>query len=47
METGEVVDFFFQAEEGICDALESRGLGEVYKRQNLHRERERERKYTR
>ena len=25
--------FFFQAEDGIRDAQESRGLGEVYKRQ--------------
>ena len=30
--------FFFQAEDGIRDAQESRGLGDVYKRQteNLH-----------
>ena len=27
-------DFFFQAEDGIRDAQESRGLGDVYKRQN-------------
>ena len=27
--------FFFQAEDGIRDAQESRGLGDVYKRQNL------------
>ena len=27
------LDFFFQAEDGIRDAQESRGLGEVYKRQ--------------
>ena len=26
-------DFFFQAEDGIRDAQESRGLGDVYKRQ--------------
>ena len=26
--------FFFQAEDGIRDAQESRGLGDVYKRQN-------------
>ena len=25
--------FFFQAEDGIRDAQESRGLGDVYKRQ--------------
>ncbi len=25
------VDFFFQAEDGIRDAQESRGLGDVYK----------------
>ena len=28
--------FFFQAEDGIRDAQESRGLGDVYKRQRLH-----------
>ena len=27
--------FFFQAEDGIRDAQESRGLGDVYKRQLL------------
>ena len=27
--------FFFQAEDGIRDAQESRGLGDVYKRQQL------------
>ena len=27
--------FFFQAEDGIRDAQESRGLGDVYKRQGL------------
>ena len=27
--------FFFQAEDGIRDAQESRGLGDVYKRQYL------------
>ena len=27
------VFFFFQAEDGIRDAQESRGLGDVYKRQ--------------
>ena len=30
---GQVVFFFFQAEDGIRDAQESRGLGDVYKRQ--------------
>ena len=30
--------FFFQAEDGIRDAQESRGLGDVYKRQKEHRE---------
>ena len=30
-----VVFFFFQAEDGIRDAQESRGLGDVYKRQIL------------
>ena len=29
--------FFFQAEDGIRDAQESRGLGDVYKRQGLQR----------
>eukprot|EP00658_Telonema_sp_P-2_P076564 TRINITY_DN6729_c0_g1_i1.p1 TRINITY_DN6729_c0_g1~~TRINITY_DN6729_c0_g1_i1.p1 ORF type:complete len:384 (-),score=78.71 TRINITY_DN6729_c0_g1_i1:278-1429(-) len=29
--------FFFQAEDGIRDAQESRGLGDVYKRQNIIR----------
>ncbi len=28
-----VIKFFFQAEGGIRDAQESRGLGDVYKRQ--------------
>ena len=28
--------FFFQAEDGIRDAQESRGLGDVYKRQALY-----------
>eukprot|EP00658_Telonema_sp_P-2_P052901 TRINITY_DN4123_c0_g1_i1.p1 TRINITY_DN4123_c0_g1~~TRINITY_DN4123_c0_g1_i1.p1 ORF type:complete len:113 (+),score=19.71 TRINITY_DN4123_c0_g1_i1:52-390(+) len=31
----EVFFFFFQAEDGIRDAQESRGLGDVYKRQNV------------
>eukprot|EP00658_Telonema_sp_P-2_P024114 TRINITY_DN19673_c0_g1_i6.p1 TRINITY_DN19673_c0_g1~~TRINITY_DN19673_c0_g1_i6.p1 ORF type:complete len:149 (-),score=35.28 TRINITY_DN19673_c0_g1_i6:26-472(-) len=30
--------FFFQAEDGIRDAQESRGLGDVYKRQHLNDE---------
>ncbi len=30
----EWIFFFFQAEDGIRDAQESRGLGDVYKRQN-------------
>ena len=30
-------DFFFQAEDGIRDLVRSRGLGDVYKRQLLHR----------
>ena len=36
------VYFFFQAEDGIRDAQESRGLGDVYKRQvyALNRNRE-------
>ena len=29
----EVVFFFFQAEDGIRDLVRSRGLGDVYKRQ--------------
>ena len=28
--------FFFQAEDGIRDAQESRGLGDVYKRQGMN-----------
>ena len=27
--------FFFQAEDGIRDLVRSRGLGDVYKRQNI------------
>ena len=30
------VFFFFQAEDGIRDAQESRGLGDVYKRQFMN-----------
>ncbi len=30
----ELAVFFFQAEDGIRDAQESRGLGDVYKRQD-------------
>ena len=33
------VCFFFQAEDGIRDLVRSRGLGDVYKRQNHLRER--------
>ena len=33
MLSGVVRCFFFQAEDGIRDAQESRGLGDVYKRQ--------------
>ena len=29
--------FFFQVEDGIRDAQESRGLGDVYKRQRCNR----------
>ena len=29
-----VIIFFFQAEDGIRDLVRSRGLGDVYKRQN-------------
>ena len=32
-----VVCFFFQAEDGIRDLVRSRGLGDVYKRQDLAR----------
>ena len=32
------VVFFFQAEDGIRDAQESRGLGDVYKRQEEENE---------
>ena len=32
-----LICFFFQAEDGIRDAQESRGLGDVYKRQFLGR----------
>ena len=31
-----IKSFFFQAEDGIRDAQESRGLGDVYKRQGLY-----------
>ncbi len=35
MTIGEVTDyFFFQAEDGIRDVERSRGLGDVYKRQD-------------
>ena len=30
--------FFFQAEDGIRDLVRSRGLGDVYKRQDIYRE---------
>ena len=38
---GEVIVFFFQAEDGIRDLVRSRGLGDVYKRQGaeLYRQR--------
>ena len=32
------VGFFFQAEDGIRELVRSRGLGDVYKRQDLRRE---------
>ena len=32
----ETIVFFFQAEDGIRDLVRSRGLGDVYKRQDLH-----------
>ena len=31
-----LVRFFFQAEDGIRDRVRSRGLGDVYKRQQQH-----------
>ena len=31
--SSELLDFFFQAEDGIRDLVRSRGLGDVYKRQ--------------
>eukprot|EP00658_Telonema_sp_P-2_P084408 TRINITY_DN9364_c0_g3_i1.p2 TRINITY_DN9364_c0_g3~~TRINITY_DN9364_c0_g3_i1.p2 ORF type:complete len:105 (+),score=15.74 TRINITY_DN9364_c0_g3_i1:68-382(+) len=34
-EQWEAFFFFFQAEDGIRDAQESRGLGDVYKRQGI------------
>ena len=36
---GLLLIFFFQAEDGIRDLVRSRGLGDVYKRQRLHRSR--------
>ena len=33
LKTANFREFFFQAEDGIRDAQESRGLGDVYKRQ--------------
>ena len=35
--SGELIFFFFQAEDGIRDLVRSRGLGDVYKRQEHHR----------
>jgi len=32
-----VCGLFFQAEDGIRDLVRSRGLGDVYKRQSVHR----------
>ena len=31
-----IIFFFFQAEDGIRDLVRSRGLGDVYKRQEYH-----------
>ena len=31
-----IIFFFFQAEDGIRDLVRSRGLGDVYKRQNQY-----------
>ena len=31
-----IIFFFFQAEDGIRDLVRSRGLGDVYKRQDIH-----------
>ena len=33
---GVITFFFFQAEDGIRDLVRSRGLGDVYKRQELN-----------
>ena len=41
------VFFFFQAEDGIRDLVRSRGLGDVYKRQSLHRGNARDRRHER
>ena len=38
--------FFFQAEDGIRDLVRSRGLGDVYKRQEETREQAREKGYV-
>ena len=35
-----LVSCFFQAEDGIRDLVRSRGLGDVYKRQAVHHERD-------
>ena len=35
IQKGELVWFFFQAEDGIRDLVRSRGLGDVYKRQGM------------
>ncbi len=32
-----ILQFFFQAEDGIRDSVESRGLGDVYERQGASR----------
>ena len=34
---GDECSFFVQAEDGIRDLVRSRGLGDVYKRQRVHR----------
>ena len=35
VDAGDLIGFFFQAEDGIRDLVRSRGLGDVYKRQGV------------
>ena len=43
IDTADSVVFFFQAEDGIRDLVRSRGLGDVYKRQERGMAKERTR----